>query len=308
MERRSSSNRNTSSFSLDFHLSGVGDWCNHPQATVLMPALVLFNQRLGIGGDDLAVPSLLSSALHGIWVLALIVAYLYVKADEGGDCDVTTSSNDIVSSTRLYVATAVAVFSLIVVMDVLIYAVATRGTIVCTEPRKSLGTLILVRSVLVLFQLCLCIVGFWLATEKNGCPPMNVILVTSISQLVDFVAYLCCCIMVVGEHAGYSNCLTASCQSPPEYERLPSDQAEKLWADKCRRLLSMAACATCGAFGGGKSAQEADFSHLSRVIARIFDTQEFLDIVPSDIAAGLVLQHCARKRKEADLVYIYIYI
>ncbi len=266
-----------------------------------MPALVLFNKRLGIGGDDLAIPSLLSSILHGIWALALAVAYLNVKADEGSDCNGTLSSKDIVSRTRRYVAVAIAVFTLIVLMDVFISAVATRGTIVYTEPRNSLATLILIRSVLVLFQFCLCIVGFWLATETNGCPPMNVILVTSISQLVDFVAYLFCALMVKGEHAGYSNCLTANYESPPEYERLPSDQAEKLWADKCRGIVSIVTCATCGAFGGKKAAREADFAHLSRVITRIFHTEEFLDVVPSDIVAGLILQHFVRKREDIDL-------
>ncbi len=301
MERRSSSDKSTSSLFGTFRLSGIGGCSNHPQATVLMPALVLFNQRLGVGGDDLAVPSLLSGALHGIWVLALIVAYLYIKADEGGDCDATISSKDIVSWTRLYVPTAIGVFALLVVNDVWISAVATKGTIVCTEPRNSLSTLILIRSVLILFQLCLCIVGIWLATETDGCPPVNMIYVTAISQLVDFAAYLFCGLIVKGENTGYSNCLGLKRHSPPEYEPLPSDQAEKLWADKCRGLLSIAVCATCGAFGGGKATSEADFSHLSRVIARIFHTEEFLDVVPSDIAAGLILQHCVRKRKEANL-------
>ncbi len=265
-----------------------------------MPALVLFNQRLGIGGDDLYVPSLVSGVLHGIWVLALIVAYIYVLADEGSACDDTISSRDIVSWTRVYVATAISVFTLLVVNDVWISAVATRGTIVYTEPRKFLSTLILIRTVLILFQLCLCIFGIWLVMKTDGCQPVNVIYFIAISQLVDFAAYLICGLMVKGENTGYSNCLGLKSHSP-EYELLPSDQAEQLWADKCRWLLSIAVCATCGAFGGGQATINADFSHLSRVMAQIFHTEEFLDVVPSDIAAGLILQHCVRKKREANL-------
>lgn len=47
--------------------------------------------------------------------------------------------------------------------------------------------------------------------------------------------------------------------------------------------------------------QEADFAHVSRVFSRMLSARRFVDVVPTDIAAGLVLVRHVQKSEVCSI-------
>ncbi|CAN0249164.1 unnamed protein product [Laminaria digitata] len=66
-------------------------------------------------------------------------------------------------------------------------------------------------------------------------------------------------------------------------------EVEMKYEECCRTACKWAAWCSCtfNVFGGGE--QQADFAHVSRVFGRMLSARRYMDVVPTDIAAGLVL-------------------
>eukprot|EP00640_Fibrocapsa_japonica_P003774 CAMPEP_0113937912 /NCGR_PEP_ID=MMETSP1339-20121228/4398_1 /TAXON_ID=94617 /ORGANISM="Fibrocapsa japonica" /LENGTH=368 /DNA_ID=CAMNT_0000940825 /DNA_START=72 /DNA_END=1174 /DNA_ORIENTATION=+ /assembly_acc=CAM_ASM_000762 len=78
----------------------------------------------------------------------------------------------------------------------------------------------------------------------------------------------------------------------------PMTMVEAEWRSRCDRMCRLAQCATCSLFGG-MGGTEDDISMVARVMARVFSAQGHLDIVASDVAAGIaLLRHLQRSHRQ----------
>ncbi|KAG5189207.1 hypothetical protein JKP88DRAFT_302526 [Tribonema minus] len=209
-----------------------------------------------------------------------------------------------------YFALSIACFLAAIALEWAILATSLRGAIAEADKRRGMGRLLGAHAALGGFQLALAALGLALfatfegaqcvaAAEAEGGEAGAVdaalvrvlLLVVCLSQVIDAVVMGCCCWLVVGprtEDAGLLAEGAGAMIAAATYERLASDDVEALWAERCRGACEVMSCLSCRVFGGANSL-EADFAHLARVMARIFHTEEYLDIVPSDVAAGVVL-------------------
>ena len=113
------------------------------------------------------------------------------------------------------------------------------------------------------------------------------IIVVIASQLIDTSAVVCCC------YVFSSSRIDANLQ--------PNDEAWALdtWENRCRTVTRSMQICTCNLFGGNNITE--GFDQVAKVFTDFFHHDGFLDVVPSDVVAGLVLvrleQRSQRKRK-----------
>lgn len=70
--------------------------------------------------------------------------------------------------------------------------------------------------------------------------------------------------------------------------------------DRCRVICSCARIFTCNLFHGGGALDDLEVA--SRGLAEIFYSEGYIDIAPSDIAAGFVLLRHVQKKRENELL------
>jgi len=261
------------------------------------------NRRLSVGGDELSIPSLCSIILRTFWCFAIVVMMMEARSDLT-DCESTGLVN-------FYFIASLTCFVLAIGLEMMIFNNSLKGVIADSSVRSKIGHLLMVHMGFGMGQLCLAIIGISLAflfepscanDDKSHLLLRVLLLTLSLSQIVDASVLCCCCILVVGAKTNslFEPNNDESGNVSFEYELLASENMEKALAERCKWLCQVLSCISCKQFGGHDL--EADFAHLARVVARIFHTEDYLDIVPSDVVAGIVLlrsrQRDENKRKE----------
>lgn len=273
-----------------------------------MPGITFLGRRLGVGGDEFALPSLCSILLRIAWAGALILILVEAQGAMAG----CTGTWVILP----YFYSSIACFSIAILADCAIVRLTVLGSITDLQKREGIGRWLLVHFVLCIFQVALAITGLiGVAVFESECVDApedtptsfirTVLLIVSLSQLADVAVVACCCYCIVGGKTTHMHMGRSADDERTEiptgisYEMLGSEHIEREWANKCRFLCKALSWATCRVFGGAGTTG-ADFDHLSRVMARIFHTEEFLDVVPSDIAAGIVLLKVVQRERSRD--------
>ena len=135
-------------------------------------------------------------------------------------------------------------------------------------------------------QLGLAIVGFCItqitripcSSEFYSKADVLLLSVVVISQLGDVLGLLCCCYI-------FSHKRTSIVDNDPQYKEF--DESLEVWKSRCNYLCKGAQYCTCNLFGGGNITE--DLETVARVLTMFFHHEGFLDVVPSDVVAGIVL-------------------
>ncbi|CAM9189681.1 unnamed protein product, partial [Chrysoparadoxa australica] len=255
-----------------------------------MPALVMYGRRLGFGSDELAVPSLCGLAIRLLWSVSLAV--MLIQAIAWGALVECTDA----ALVYTYLTASLVSLLLSILTERRIFTLSSQGSITDTRPREKIGLYITCHFALGVVQVGLAITGIYLLTELDpSCSDSDRTLqvlvgLVSASQLVDVTVVLCCFALLPG--VANPNLMEGT-----HYERYPLEDIERQWSNRCEIFCRLAACCTCNLFGGvGATAEH--YRHLARVLARIFHTEEYLDLVASDIAAGIVLLRHKQRRQQ----------
>ena len=74
---------------------------------------------------------------------------------------------------------------------------------------------------------------------------------------------------------------------------------EEMWAERCAASCRCLSSATCYMFGGRSVASmgPSGFSDVARALADFLESRGVLDVVPSDIVAGLVVLQCLQRQR-----------
>ncbi|GAB1600241.1 sn1-specific diacylglycerol lipase beta-like [Argonauta hians] len=228
-----------------------------------MPGLVLFNRRWHISGDDLVFPGLLEIFTRLAWLIAIIVVFNHHK--EAFDC------NDAHLLWTYYIG-VITLLSISMILTMAIISISMKGSITNTFPRRKLPYLLYLKVLLGMPELIWNILGtFWAFGKSTGC---NYMLVLTIKGAV-------ICGWCIGIVISFGIVLLFD---PIGYGRTRRYTPSKVWEGRCNLIC-------CCSTNNPESKQA--LGEVAKLFATIFQD---LDLVPTDIAAGLLLL----QRKQAN--------
>lgn len=245
-----------------------------------MPHLKVYNNHLRLAGDDVSAPLVLFIVGRIMWmVILIIILSLDFK-------DFAICTNGIILLIYLFLTIVHLGFAFC--LDCFTLNTSLLGTIVESEKRKGINGLLKVRFTLSLIQILYAIMGIVGLSYQSQVPcsakrpRSNVnrfifgIIITS--QLLDSGIFLCCATMLIGT-------------APQTEMEIQQDTAESELArveNRFRKFLKSLENYGCGGNLGAKDINES-IEEVATVITRYFHNHGFLDVVPSDIVAGILL-------------------
>lgn len=268
-----------------------------------MPGIVVFRRRWSVGSDDLVVPGVFLLILHSIWLVVLSVIYGVVGTrEEGYACW---------SGLREHVVGYLVILSGCVVVEFCIAHVAMRGTILDPTPRASMQYLLYVRLCVLVAELVWVVRGVvWLSQHYQTCTSQAAkdailgIVVCNWCVLVSVVITVWCTFDAAGRSwvkmKRYQRSMRDS-HSKFQYRRSGNRNRnwrqrkvlrayQDSWDHRCRLLFCC--------MGKSDDARNS-FSDIARLLSEFFRD---LDVVPSDVVAGLVLLRKYQKLNRQDIV------
>uniref|UniRef100_A0A3Q2ZNE4 Diacylglycerol lipase-alpha n=1 Tax=Kryptolebias marmoratus TaxID=37003 RepID=A0A3Q2ZNE4_KRYMA len=240
-----------------------------------MPGMVMFRRRWSVGSDDLVLPALFLFLMHCVWLVVLSVVLFGLRYGSDLPCSVT-----LVDHGRGYLGILVSCL----ICESAIMWLSMRGSILYTQPREAVQYVIYIRLAILLVELVYAVVGIaWLVQYYQPCSD-----VTAKNLALGIVA---CNWLVI-----LSVCITLMCTFDPTGRTFV-----KLKATRRRQrnlttytLSALAPHPNICCF----HTQDA-YSEVASLFAEFFRD---LDIVPSDIIAGLVLLRQRQRSKRSSIL------
>ncbi|XP_043915436.1 diacylglycerol lipase-alpha isoform X1 [Protopterus annectens] len=248
-----------------------------------MPGIVVFRRRWSVGSDDLVLPGIFLFILHTIWFLILSVVLF------GLTYSPETCSLNLVDHGRGYLGILISCM----ISEAAIIWLSMRGSILYTEPRDSMQYILYVRLAILIIEFVYAIVGIvWLIEYYSSCNDSTAKNVTLGMVACNWVVILSVCITVlcVFDPTGRTFVKLRATKRRQRNLRTYNlrHRLEEGQASTWTRRLKVFLCCT-----RTKDSQSDAYSEIAYLFAEFFRD---LDIVPSDIIAGLVL---LRQRQRA---------
>ncbi|XP_052006473.1 diacylglycerol lipase-alpha isoform X1 [Xyrauchen texanus] len=255
-----------------------------------MPGMVLFQRRWSVGSDDLVLPAFFLFILHCIWLVVLSMVLFGLPYSSEQSCSVT-----LVDHGRGYLGILVSCL----ICEGAIMWLSMRGSILYTQPREAVQYVLYIRLAILLVELVYAVVGItWLVQYYQPCSD-----ITAKNLALGIVA---CNWLVI-----FSVCFTMMCTFDPTgrtFVKLKATRRrqrnlttytlrhrlEEGQASSWSRRLKFFMCCT-----RAKDTQSDAYSEVASLFAEFFRD---LDIVPSDIIAGLVLLRQRQRAKRSAIL------
>ncbi|NXF41483.1 DGLA lipase, partial [Nyctibius bracteatus] len=244
-----------------------------------MPGIVVFRRRWSVGSDDLVLPAVFLFLLHTTWFVILSVVLFGLVYNPNETC-----SLNLVDHGRGYLGILLSCM----IAEVAIIWLSMRGSILYTEPRDSMQYVLYVRLAILVIEFVYAIVGIvWLTQYYASCNDLTAKSVT----LGTYVGFFFCAFLV---------CITVLCVFDPTGRTFVKLRATKrrqrnLRTYNLRYNLPEKSWELSRTLQQSKKKNQKNdaYSEIAYLFAEFFRD---LDIVPSDIIAGLVL---LRQRQRA---------
>ncbi|XP_030650334.1 sn1-specific diacylglycerol lipase alpha [Chanos chanos] len=255
-----------------------------------MPGMVMFRRRWSVGSDDLVLPALFLFLLHCVWLVVLSVVLFGLPYGPDQSCSVT-----LVDHGRGYLGILVSCL----ICESAIMWLSMRGSILYTQPREAVQYVIYIRLAILLVEFVYAVVGIaWLVQYYQPCSD-----VTAKNLALGIVV---CNWLVI-----FSVCFTLMCTFDPTgrtFVKLKATRRrqrnlttytlrhrlEEGQASSWSRRLKFFMCCT-----RAQDTQSDAYSEVASLFAEFFRD---LDIVPSDIIAGLVLLRQRQRAKRSAIL------
>lgn len=256
-----------------------------------MPHLVFAGRYWRFAGDEIFLPGFCAMFWRLVWssLLVIIIAVTFNG--------ISTCSDGWLILSYLFVS--LGSFLLAIFCEVALIVVSLKGTMVQAEEREPINFYLAVHVVLGVIQMLSAIFGVVLIAAHSGIPcekhltsgAIKTILAAVVfSQLVDALSLLCCCYVLaaqrVSDELRPSKSLTAT-DYIEETVGTGLMHLEQRWEARCRSLCRSIQICSCNMFGGGSIAE--DLEAVAKVLTHFFQNDGLLDVVASDVAAGILL-------------------
>ncbi|XP_071960319.1 diacylglycerol lipase-beta-like [Antedon mediterranea] len=256
-----------------------------------MPALVAFGRRWAIGSDDFVFPGITSVFIRLLWLAA--IASVYISHRETLRCP----GGELLEA---YFIGFIALISLAIILELIIIYTSGQGSITNTHPRRFIPLFLYIRLVIFLLELVWSGVGaYWGFSEWENRTPvegkacdMSVVRAVKGTVVTSWIIsfFILIAVFIFFDPLGSIDDTTDDDDEHLSHSReflsTTGNAAKQVWERRCRLL--------CCCAGNDENSQDA-FSDVSALMATFFKD---LDIVPSDIAAGLVLLQYDQERHQ----------
>ncbi|XP_026669235.1 sn1-specific diacylglycerol lipase alpha isoform X6 [Ceratina calcarata] len=257
-----------------------------------MPGIVVFRRRWSVGSDDLVVPGAFLFILHLIWVTVLGVLLGILEWDHSVTCILLLWE---------YVVGYLAIFVSSMLVEFSICFLATRGSILDTAARAPMQYILYVRLFLLLVETgWLCAGVIWLTHYYQTCPVdrlkdvMLGLVISNWCVLASVMVTVWCTYDAAGRswvkmkkyqrsmreaesRCGKLHYNRSGSRNRNWRQRKVIRAYQDSWDNRCRLLF----CCM-----GNSDRNRNSFADIARLLSDFFRD---LDVVPSDVVAGLVL-------------------
>jgi len=197
-----------------------------------------------------------------------------------------------------YLSASIAIFLGSIIVQFFIAVYSMKGTMTDAEPRQPLVKFLTIQLFFWGFQFISASSGIVIILEFNYiCSTesfmvivQGLIILLIVSQLTDLTVTSCCCLLFRGRRIEDDNSL-------PVFDERRESLVQMEWDSRCQRWCRCATCLTCGIFGQAGDGSE-DFSMIARVMANVFNAEGRLDLVMSDVLAGIILLRHVQRRQD----------
>ncbi|XP_034235301.1 sn1-specific diacylglycerol lipase alpha isoform X2 [Thrips palmi] len=268
-----------------------------------MPGLVIFRRRWSVGSDDLVVPAAILCVVHLAWLGALVALLTTTDMDH----------ESVWCSRQLWrhLVGYLCILGVTVVLEAMMAFTAMRGGILEVERRSGIKYQLYCRLGVLVFELVWLILGsVWLGFHYYDCPvglPKNVMMGMVMSNWIVFlivVLTVWCSYDAAGRSwvkmKKYQRSMREA-ESRFQYKRSGSRNRnwrqrkvmrayQESWNSRCRLLF-------CCIQGSDRNRNS--FTEIARLLSDFFRD---LDVVPSDVVAGLVLLRKFQKIERESIV------
>ncbi|EFX76477.1 hypothetical protein DAPPUDRAFT_306186 [Daphnia pulex] len=254
-----------------------------------MPGLVAFGRRWEVASDDLVFPCLVESFMRMIWFIVTVVIWMYhapyLNCEDG-------------QMLQMYLGGVLFILVIILMANAFLIKHSMRGAIMDVRARKNVPTILYIRIILGVPEMAWTVVGsVGVFSTKDSCITSEMTL-RVVQGLVIFnwilVVLFFIGVMLVFDPLGHHHTAIISSENVDIVDaRSPFEvgfeQRTRIWEWRCKFLC----CSCCD----NASVNDA-FGDVAEVLTTLFHD---LDLVPSDIAAGLLLLHLRTKRGREEL-------
>ncbi|XP_046574796.1 diacylglycerol lipase-alpha-like [Haliotis rubra] len=264
-----------------------------------MPGIVVFRRRWSVGSDDLVVPAVFLLVLHAAWIIILGIILGVVDFERNVAC--TQDLHD-------HVLGYLIILSLCFFMELLIAIISMRGGILDNHPRRSMQYLLYLRLSEYLGEL----LWWWARTAKhfNTCNPISAkkavlgVIVCNWLVMLIVIVSLWCTFDSAGRKWVKMKKYQDSLKEKRRGNRRISGSTRRNWRQRKafrayeeswdRRLQLLCCCVE------RKGRNRNSIAEIAQLFTEFFRD---LDVVPSDVIAGLVLLRQFQKQRMANIVW-----
>jgi hypothetical protein len=255
-----------------------------------MPHLKYNGRFWRVSSDELFLPGIFAILGRLFWSTVLIVILAYSTAR------LSRCSESKGLLAYLYISLIVSVLSFL--CEVCLVRKSLLGSMVEKEKRDNgLEKFLTAHIVLCVSQFALAIFGVFVVSSDSYIPcastfqmsktyDLILLSVIIITQFVDISSLVCCCYTFSAKKG--------SAQFPEQ-----DDVIATIWENRCKSILKCAQIFSCNIFGGGNV--ERDLLAVAKILTSFFHHDGFLDVVPSDILAGIILVRMQQRAKRFQL-------
>ncbi|ODM93660.1 Sn1-specific diacylglycerol lipase beta [Orchesella cincta] len=239
-----------------------------------MPALVALGRRWQIGSDDFVFPGFVDVLIRVSWVMAGCI--IYWKEDDKLSCE----GGHLI---RLYLVGNFVVLLSIIFANIALVQNSMIGNMYETDARKNVVPCLYLRLMLTIPEIVWNGFGtYWVYSNTIICDqaPETLLLIKILTVSSWVLVFIMLCVMGVAfDPLGGK----AHSFEDMDYERFQSsvlhgNSHTKLWERRCKFIM-------CSCVGIDETHRRA-FRDIGKIVGYLF---EDVDLVPSDLAAGLVL-------------------
>jgi hypothetical protein len=257
-----------------------------------MPHLRYNGRFWRVSSDELFFPGMFAIFGRILWTTLLIVILAYStqrlsRCPDGGGI-------------LAYLYLSLIVFVLSIFCEICLVKRSLVGSMVETEKRdEGIGKYLTTKIILGGIHLVLAIFGTFLISNRTFIPcaenfrgsqnfDLVFLAVIVVTQLVDVSSLFCCC-------------YTFSASKEVEHFDQDYHLTATMWEGRCKSVMNCLQISTCNLFGG--SNLDGDLSAVANVLTKFFHHNGFLDVVPSDVVAGIILVRIQQLEKESSISY-----
>lgn len=235
-----------------------------------MPGLILFRRRWAISSDDFVYPGIGDGLIRIAWLLALIIILAVHK--NGFNC---TYGHDL----KVFYIGTIVLNGIGLITAIILVRISMKGTMKDDWPRRNINYALYVKLFMFVPEACwVCVSTYWAFAHDYDCywsvywTARGAVICSWIIGFLTFVA-----IAIVFDPLGTIIRSSSTTSASETLEFAGNKTASQIWERRCRIL--------CCCIRNNEDTAPA-FTDVGKIVAEFFKD---LDLVPTDMAAGLML-------------------